>query len=94
MAHSLHHGFGSVHLFLLSLALCSHTIAALSALLEKWAGLPTERYPLVTHANMRLGQSTYFRSCTTEVYENGRVYAKGRATIPTYLLLSALEKGN
>lgn len=57
MAHSLHHLFGNVHLFLLSLVLCSHTIAVLSALLEKWAKLPTERYPLVTHANVRLDRA-------------------------------------
>lgn len=77
MAHPLHHGFGSVHLFLLSLVLCAHTRAVLCALLEKMGSAPNRPCKHETR------QSTYFRSCTLELYETGKAYAKGRATIST-----------
>lgn len=54
MAHPLHHGFGSAHLFLLSLVLCSHIRAALSALLEKMGSVPNREG---NHANVRLGRA-------------------------------------
>lgn len=75
MAHPLHYVFGSVHLFLLSLVLCVHTRAALSALPEKMRSAPNRPCKHETR------QSTYFRSCILEVYETGKAYAKGRTTI-------------
>lgn len=54
MAHPLHHSFGSVHLFLLSPVLCSHTGVVLSAMLEKMDSAPNREG---NHANVKLGRA-------------------------------------
>lgn len=54
MAHPLHHGFGSVRLFLLSPGLCSHIRVVLSASLEKMGSAPNREG---NYANMRLGRA-------------------------------------
>lgn len=84
MAHPLHYDFGSAHIFLLSLVLCSHTRAALRALLEKMGSVPNREG---NHTNVRLGRALISGlvdlRCILDMNESGKVYAKGSTTIST-----------